>query len=645
MKIILRAWCETIYKYSILISLLLIFFDFTGALCLRAQIITTIAGIGPTGPVGSFSGDGGPATAAGINRPAGMAVDSAGNIYFADQGNRRVRMINPSGIINTIAGNGYYIDTGDGGTATNAGFNSPLGLAVNNMGTVYITVGSNRVRAVNTAGIINTFAGNGTLGYSGDGGPATAAQLYSPTYLAVNRLGDVFIAESGNNCIRKVNAAGIISTFAGNGTLGFSGDGGPATAAQLNNPHGIALDVAGNLFISDMINYRIRKVDTNGIITTFAGTGIMGYSGDGGPATAAGFRQIDDISVDDTGNVYLIDYADQRIRKVDTFGIITTIAGTGAGGFSGDGGPATAAQIFGSRGSATLRNDNFVFSDNWNNRIRMIGRVNHSPGFAGGHVQYFTACSEFTVIDTLLSVVDSDALQTETWSLIYGPFHGSATASYSAISGGGLLTTTGLTYSPSPGYTGSDTFRVRVTDGFASDTTTIYVATLHSPTVTPIIGKDTVCTGDSITLTDTTSGGTWSVSNTNAVIAGGVVTGITAGANIVSYTIFNSCGSTTAIHPITVMNCAVGLPTVRPNSKELEVLISPNPNGGSFNINILTSNDKQAKVIITDIIGRHVKELSSLTNVVTTLQLCQPAIYFVQVYTEAGCWFGKVLVQ
>ena len=172
MKIILRAWCETIYKYSILISLLLIFFDFTGALCLRAQIITTIAGIGPTGPVGSFSGDGGPATAAGINRPAGMAVDSAGNIYFADQGNRRVRMINPSGIINTIAGNGYYIDTGDGGTATNAGFNSPLGLAVNNMGTVYITVGSNRVRAVNTAGIINTFAGNGTLGYSGDGGPA-----------------------------------------------------------------------------------------------------------------------------------------------------------------------------------------------------------------------------------------------------------------------------------------------------------------------------------------------------------------------------------------------------------------------------------------------------------------------------------------
>ena len=645
MKIILGAWFEIIYKCRIRIFLFLLFFNLTGALCLRAQIITTIAGLGPTGPVGSFSGDGGPATAAGINRPAGMAVDSAGNIYFVDQGNRRVRMINPSGIINTIAGNGYYVDTGDGGQATNAGLNTPTGVAVDNLGTVYITVGSNRVRTVNTAGIINTFAGNGTLGYSGDGGPATAAQLYSPIYLAVNRAGDVFIAESGNNCIRKVSAAGIISTFAGNGTLGFSGDGGPATAAQLNNPHGIALDVAGNLFISDMINYRIRKVDTNAIITTFAGTGIMGYSGDGGPATAAGFWQIDDISVDDTGNVYLNDYADHRIRKVDTFGIITTIAGTGTGGFSGDGGPATAAQIFSPRGSATLRNDNFVFSDNWNNRIRMIGLVNHSPGFAGGHVQHITACSEFTVIDTLLSVVDSDALQTETWSLIYGPFHGSATASYSAISSGGLLTTTGLTYSPSPGYTGTDTFRVRVTDGFASDTTTIYVTILNFPTVTPIIGKDTVCTGDSIILTDTTAGGAWSVSNTNAVIAGGIVTGITAGAAIVSYTIVNGCGSTTAMHPTIITDCALRLPTILSKNKELEVLISPNPNSGSFNIQILSSNEEHAKVIITDIIGRPVKELSSLTNVGMTLQLCLPGMYFVQVYTEASHWFGKVLVQ
>ena len=187
------------------------------------------------------------------------------------------------GIINTIAGNGIPIDTGDGGHATAAAINSPMGVAIDSSGNVYIAEYSHCIRKINSSGIISTIAGNYTPGYTGDGGAATAAQLFAPYGVAIDRSGNVYIADKGNNVIRKVNTSGIISTIAGNGIAGYSGDGGAATAAELNTPTGVAVDRSGNVYIADYYNSRIRKVNSSGVISTFAGNGIGGYSGDGAP--------------------------------------------------------------------------------------------------------------------------------------------------------------------------------------------------------------------------------------------------------------------------------------------------------------------------------------------------------------------------
>ena len=254
-----------------------------------APTITTIAGTG----VASYSGDGGPATSAAINFPESVAVDHAGNIYFADLTNFRVRKVDPSGTITTVAGCGQVttpcalVGLGDGGPAT-APFMGPFDVAVDSAGTLYIADdGHQSIRKVDSSGIITTVAGNGKAGFSGDGGPATGAALNGPGGIAFDSAGNLYIADLSNNRIRKVDTAGIITTVAGNGVNGFSGDGGPATSAALANPHAVAVDSAGNLYIADTNNFRVRKVNSAGIITTFAGTGTVGFSGDGGPATSA----------------------------------------------------------------------------------------------------------------------------------------------------------------------------------------------------------------------------------------------------------------------------------------------------------------------------------------------------------------------
>ena len=217
-----------------------------------------------------------------------MAVDASGNLYIADTGNNRIRKVSATGIITTVAGNGSAGYSGDGGPATSAQLDGPEGVAVDGSGNLYIAdTCNNRIRKVSATGIITTVAGNGSAGYSGDGGPATSAQLSLPAGVAVDGSGNLYIADSGNNRIRKVSATGIITTVAGNGSPGYSGDGGPATSAQLNQPAGVAVDASGNLYIADSSNNRIRKVSATGIITTVAGNGFDGYSGDGGPATSA----------------------------------------------------------------------------------------------------------------------------------------------------------------------------------------------------------------------------------------------------------------------------------------------------------------------------------------------------------------------
>ena len=307
-----------------------------------AGIITTVAGRG----TGQSSGDGGPATLAELIQPLGVAVDPAGNVYIADEGSNRIRKVNTAGIISTIAGNGKQGFDGDGGPATSASLYEPSGVAVDPAGNVYIAdAGNLRIRKVDTAGIITTIAGNGKEGFSGDGGPATSAELSFPVGVAVDPAGNVYIADEGSNRIRKVNTAGIISTIAGNDTQGFSEDGGPATSASLNKPREVAVDPTGNVYITDRGNNRIRKVNTAGIISTIAGNDTQGFSGDGGPATSASLNKPREVAVDLAGNVYISDAGNFRIRKVNPAGVISTVAGRGTSGFTGDGGPASSAQL------------------------------------------------------------------------------------------------------------------------------------------------------------------------------------------------------------------------------------------------------------------------------------------------------------
>ncbi len=299
--------------------------------------------------INGFSGDGGLDTAAKLNTPEGTAFDKKGNFYIADYSNNRIRKVNTTGIIKTFAGSNFYSSAGykgDGGPAILALLSNPSGVVFDTMQNLYIADrGNHVVRMVNSAGIISTFAGNDTSGTSGDGGLAIHAQLSTPASVATDRKGNLFICDQGRNMVRKVNRLGIISTYAGNGVPGFRGDGGKADTAELSTPAAIATDKYGNLYIADQNNNRIRKIDTNQVITTIAGTAIATYYGDGGPAILAEFNSPAGLCLDTTGNIYIADRNNYRVRKIDLAGNISTIAGNGAGGYSGDGAAAISAGI------------------------------------------------------------------------------------------------------------------------------------------------------------------------------------------------------------------------------------------------------------------------------------------------------------
>ena len=356
---------------------------------LPSGLITTIAG----GSVG-YSGDGGPAAGAQLRYPQGLALDASGNLYIADTNNNRIRKVSPSGIISTVAGNGTFSYSGDGGSAGSAQLYLPGGVTLDNSGNLYISDQlNNRIRKVSYNGIITTVAGNGTKGYSGDGGLATNAQLYEPVGVAVDASGNLYIADGGNDRVRKVSPSGIITTVVGNGIKGYSGDGGPAINARLHGPGGLAVDASGNLYIADSVNQRVRKVSRTGIITTVAGSGIEGSSGDGGRATNSQLDEPAGLAVDRFGNLIIADARNNRIRKVSPSGIITTVAGNGTNGYSGDGGPAVGAQLNLPQDVAVDASGNLYIADN-NNRIRKVSSggtiitiagAGPTRGFSGGY--------------------------------------------------------------------------------------------------------------------------------------------------------------------------------------------------------------------------------------------------------------------
>ncbi len=324
-------------------------------------------------------GDGGPATAAGFEGTAGVATDAAGNVYIADQNKNRVRKVDAvTGIITNVAGNNNIGLLGNNGPAANASLNGPAGLCFDAAGNLYIADGSNhciRKIDVNT-GIISVIAGT-TQGFSGDNGLAVNAQLQYPNGVAVDASGNIYIADANNYRIRKVTVAtGIITTVAGSGSIGFSGDGGPATSAAFDVPWNVRVDIVGNLYIADRDNNRIRKVDAvTQFISTIAGS-TYGYSGDGGPALNATFRNPSDLCFDAAGNMYITDSYNRCIRKINTSGTISTIAGTGNYGYSGDGGPALSAETESPEGITVDAAGRIYFSDPSQNRVRVLQPLN-----------------------------------------------------------------------------------------------------------------------------------------------------------------------------------------------------------------------------------------------------------------------------
>jgi hypothetical protein len=453
------------------------------------QYIYTVAG-----GTNTVRADGVQATSTIVDGPSGVAADAAGNFYIVEaDGVYLVRKVDPSGIISTFAGTfGTPGSSGDGGSATSAEI-YPWGVAADASGNVYIAdYGNHKIRKVNSSGIISTFAGNGTAGYSGDGGSATSAKLNSPMGVTVDASGNVYIADGGNNVIRKINTSGIISTIAGNGTAGFAGDGGSATSAKLYSPRSVAIDASGNIYIADYQNYVIRKVNTSGVISTFAGNHIAGETGDGGAATSAKVYLTTGVAVDASGNVYISEGdaiignpGGNRIRKVNTSGTISTFAGTGSSGFSGDGGAATSAKINWPQNIAITNNGNLLIADYNNDRVREI--TINCPANAGPNVNDYKSPGDGTICA---------GVQIGTNPLISG-----LTYAWSPTT---ALSCTNCAQ-PTCSTTATQTYTLSVSGSGCTTATSTVTVTPLTPTISATISSTSAVPGSNITATATYS--------------------------------------------------------------------------------------------------------------------------------------------
>jgi hypothetical protein len=520
-------------------------------------IIDTVAGNGGFG----FGGDNGPAVDAQFASPQYAVVDTAGNLYIADRGNQRVRKVDTAGIITTAAGNGTFTFGGDTGPATNAQLRLPSGVVVDDSGTIFIADHLNhRIRKVDPTGIITTIAGRfgvGVLanlgGFSGDGGPAVDAQLSSPYGLALDSTGTLFIADENNNRIRKIDGSGIITTVVGDGTSGFGGDNGPATAAQIRRPSAIAFDASDNLYIADTDNHRIRRVDqATGIITTIAGDGVAGFAGDGGPATAAQMRFPRGVAIGPDDTIYLSDSNSNRIRTIDGAGIITTILGNGAPVHSGDGGLAVDGAVNQPRGLVVDATGNLYLSDHFSYRVRRIDAItgvittivgDGNPGFSGDNGPaadarvsgveqlafgpmgdlYFADSANDRIRRVQLSSapvgVNDEATTTEVTPVTIAVLSNDTdvdtpTASLLIVAGSvtdpsngvAAVVSGGIEYTPNPGFSGTDTFAYRPSDGANSGSQAVVTVTV---TATPVgVDDEAAVVEDGVVIIDVTANDT-----------------------------------------------------------------------------------------------------------------------------------------
>ncbi len=492
-------------KRILYLSLLLISFSSKG------QYTYIVAGHGGSG---GYIGDGGPATAAALRYPYDVALSKTGNLYIADYANHAIRKVNPAGIITTVVGNHSAGYTGDGGPATAASITFPWSVAVDSFENLYIADDNNVIRKVNSGGLISTIAGGGTS--LTDGIPATNAALYNPVSVAVDRYGNVYIADGGHSLIRKVNTAGIITTYAGNGVAGFSGDGGPATAAAIRDPRALRFDGHQNLYFADYANMRVRKIDSSGIITTvagngyYAGPGIGGYSGDGGPATNAALNGPGGVGLDKLGNIYISDMMNNMVRRVDSTGTIITALGM--------------YSVDGPDGLAVDTANDLYFANTSEYTVRKFP-VHCTP----------TAITARDSICTGSSIVVSNSILGGVWFV---------KNSHATITSWGRVTGVSA---------GTDTIVYATSNACGIDTVTRRITIVSPVFAGPVTGTDSVCPGATITLTDAVPGGIWSVSNPHASVSGGIVTGITAGLDTIRYTLTTPCGTSFSSKTIRVL--------------------------------------------------------------------------------------------
>ena len=340
------------------------------------RTIRTFAGTGAAGK----TGDGGYATDARLNRPLAVAADAAGYVYVAGAGSHRIRRIGPDGVIDTFAGTGTIGFAGDGGPAKEARLNRPYDVAADAWGYVYVADRNNhRIRRIAPDGTISTIAGTGVAGYSGDGGPATAAQLRQPSGVAVDASGYVYVADTQNHRVRRIDAGGTIETIAGTGVPGFDGDGGPAIGARVSYPFRVAVDTSGVVYFADTDNHRIRRIDPDGTIGTIAGNGVKGYGGDGASAPAALLDEPAGVAVDGAGFLYIADWGNHRVRRVGPDGTVDTFAGTGRAGSDGDGAEASEAQLYFPAGVALGTDGQIYIAEFGGHRVRAVTLTNPCP--------------------------------------------------------------------------------------------------------------------------------------------------------------------------------------------------------------------------------------------------------------------------